>query len=111
MFRDMVCNFVNLEVETVMLSQNIDHQSSRVIVACPRTETVPRTRTSIVVSLIAKIISKLCTFIFTVSFIHASMRLRNVKNKLVNKMEVIGLKRTPMGLFLEALGMEQELLS
>jgi len=29
-----------------------------------------------------------------VSFIHASMRLRNVKNKLVNKMEVIGLKRT-----------------
>ncbi|XP_069693015.1 PRA1 family protein 3 isoform X1 [Periplaneta americana] len=38
-----------------------------------------------------------------VSFIHASMRLRNVKNKLVNKMEVIGLKKTPMGLFLEAL--------
>ncbi|XP_069693017.1 PRA1 family protein 3 isoform X3 [Periplaneta americana] len=46
-----------------------------------------------------------------VSFIHASMRLRNVKNKLVNKMEVIGLKKTPMGLFLEALGMEPEVLS
>jgi hypothetical protein len=39
------------------------------------------------------------------------MRLRNVKNKIVNKMEVIGLKKTPMGLFLEALGMEQEVLS
>jgi len=57
------------------------------------------------------VISKFCAFVFTVSFIHASMRLRNVKNKLVNKIEVIGLKRTPMGLFLEALGMEQELLS
>ncbi|KDR23648.1 PRA1 family protein 3 [Zootermopsis nevadensis] len=38
-----------------------------------------------------------------VTFIHSSMRLRNVKNKLVNKMEVIGLKRTPMGLFLDAM--------
>jgi hypothetical protein len=50
-------------------------------------------------------------FVFIVTFIHASMRLRNVRNKLVNKMEVIGLKRTPMGLFLEAMGMEQEVLS
>ncbi|XP_077539683.1 PRA1 family protein Jwa isoform X2 [Haemaphysalis longicornis] len=41
-------------------------------------------------------------------FIHASMRLRNIKNKLTNKIETIGLKRTPMGLFLEALGQEQE---
>jgi hypothetical protein len=57
------------------------------------------------------IVSEALQFIFVVSFIHASMRLRNVRNKLVNKMEVIGLKRTPMGLFLEALGMEQELLS
>lgn len=48
---------------------------------------------------------------FIVTFIHSSMRLRNVKNKLVNKMEVIGLKRTPMGLFLDAMGMDQELLS
>ncbi|XP_064473444.1 PRA1 family protein 3-like isoform X2 [Ornithodoros turicata] len=41
-------------------------------------------------------------------FIHASMRLRNIKNKLTNRIETIGLKRTPMGIFLEALGQEQE---
>ncbi|KAF6735535.1 PRA1 family protein 3 [Oryzias melastigma] len=41
-------------------------------------------------------------------FIHASVRLRNLKNKLENKLESIGLKRTPMGLLLEALGQEQE---
>ncbi|XP_060619111.1 PRA1 family protein 2 [Anolis sagrei] len=40
--------------------------------------------------------------------IHASLRLRNLKNKIENKMESIGLKRTPMGLLLEALGQEQE---
>lgn len=40
-------------------------------------------------------------------FLHASMRLRNVKNKIANKMEMIGLRKTPMGLFLDALGQEQ----
>lgn len=40
--------------------------------------------------------------------IHASLRLRNLKNKVENKLESIGLKRTPMGLMLEALGQEQE---
>ncbi|XP_066471374.1 PRA1 family protein 2 [Tiliqua scincoides] len=40
--------------------------------------------------------------------VHASLRLRNLKNKIENKMESIGLKRTPMGLLLEALGQEQE---
>ncbi|XP_015594400.1 PRA1 family protein 3 [Cephus cinctus] len=40
---------------------------------------------------------------FSVTFLHASMRLRNIKNKLVNKIEGIGLKRTPMGLVLEYL--------
>ncbi|XP_077487625.1 PRA1 family protein Jwa isoform X1 [Amblyomma americanum] len=40
-------------------------------------------------------------------FLHASMRLRNIKNKLTNKIETIGLKTTPMGLFLDALGQEQ----
>ncbi|KAF7243887.1 PRA1 family protein 2 [Varanus komodoensis] len=39
---------------------------------------------------------------------HASLRLRNLKNKIENKIESIGLKRTPMGLLLEALGQEQE---
>ncbi|XP_029997655.1 PRA1 family protein 2 [Sphaeramia orbicularis] len=40
--------------------------------------------------------------------VHASVRLRSLKNKLENKLESIGLKRTPMGLLLEALGQEQE---
>ncbi|XP_033214127.1 PRA1 family protein 3 isoform X2 [Belonocnema kinseyi] len=40
---------------------------------------------------------------FSVIFIHASLRLRNIKNKLVNKIEGIGLRRTPMGIFLEQL--------
>lgn len=40
--------------------------------------------------------------------VHASLRLRNLKNKIENKIESIGLKRTPMGLILEALGQEQE---
>lgn len=39
---------------------------------------------------------------------HASFRLRNMKNKLENKMEGAGLKRSPMGLFLEALGQQEE---
>lgn len=46
---------------------------------------------------------------FSVIFVHASLRLRNMKNKLVNKIEGIGLKRTPMGVFLEQLGMEPDL--
>ncbi|KAJ4931926.1 hypothetical protein JOQ06_010362 [Pogonophryne albipinna] len=40
--------------------------------------------------------------------VHASVRLRSLKNKLENKLESIGLKRTPMGILLEALGQEQE---
>uniref|UniRef100_A0A3P9LBJ3 PRA1 family protein n=1 Tax=Oryzias latipes TaxID=8090 RepID=A0A3P9LBJ3_ORYLA len=53
-------------------------------------------------------------FLFGIAFpvltvcIHASVRLRSLKNKLENKLESIGLKRTPMGLLLEALGQEQE---
>lgn len=44
----------------------------------------------------------------TVVLAHASLRLRSLKNKMENKLESIGLKRTPMGLLLEALGQEQE---
>ncbi|XP_035742743.1 PRA1 family protein 3-like [Vespa mandarinia] len=40
---------------------------------------------------------------FAVIFVHASLRLRNIKNKLANKIEGIGLARTPMGIFLEHL--------
>lgn len=46
------------------------------------------------------------------AFVHASLRLRNIKNKFINKMEAIGLqKSTPMSLFLASMGIEEELLS
>ncbi|KAH0955405.1 hypothetical protein HN011_006356 [Eciton burchellii] len=48
---------------------------------------------------------------FCAIFIHASLRLRNIKNKIANKIEGIGLRRTPMGVFLGHLGMEEELFS
>ncbi|KAF4112456.1 ADP-ribosylation factor-like 6 interacting protein 5a [Onychostoma macrolepis] len=41
-------------------------------------------------------------------FAHASLRLRNMKNKLENKMECAGLKKSPMGILLEALGQQEE---
>lgn len=48
---------------------------------------------------------------FSATFIHASLRLRSLKNKLTNKMEQIGLKKsTPMGMLLDALGFEAELI-
>ncbi|KAF7695008.1 PRA1 family protein 2 [Silurus meridionalis] len=48
------------------------------------------------------------TFPILMILIHASTRLRSLKNKVENKLESIGLKRTPMGLLLTALGQEQE---
>lgn len=54
------------------------------------------------------------TFLFGIALplsailLHASFRLRNIKNKVVNKIEFVGIKRTPMGILLEALGQEQE---
>ncbi|XP_068171845.1 ADP-ribosylation factor-like 6 interacting protein 5a [Antennarius striatus] len=41
-------------------------------------------------------------------FAHASFRLRNMKNKLESKIELAGLKRSPMGILLEALGQQEE---
>ncbi|XP_056315107.1 ADP-ribosylation factor-like 6 interacting protein 5a [Danio aesculapii] len=41
-------------------------------------------------------------------FAHASLRLRNIKNKLENRMESAGLKKSPMGIILEALGQQEE---
>lgn len=41
-------------------------------------------------------------------FAHASFRLRNMKNKLENKIEGAGLKRSPMGILLELLGQQEE---
>ncbi|XP_019959229.1 PRA1 family protein 2 [Paralichthys olivaceus] len=60
------------------------------------------------------VLGGVAVFLFGIAFpilmvlVHASMRLRSLKNKLENKLESIGLKRTPMGLLLEALGQEQE---
>ncbi|KAI1890961.1 hypothetical protein AGOR_G00158970 [Albula goreensis] len=48
------------------------------------------------------------TFPLLLVFVHASMRLRNMKNKLENKIEGVGLKKSPMGIILEALGQQEE---
>ncbi|XP_074054868.1 PRA1 family protein 3 [Macrotis lagotis] len=48
------------------------------------------------------------TFPLLLMFIHASLRLRNIKNKLENKMEGLGLKKTPMGIILDALEQQEE---
>ncbi|KAG9335287.1 hypothetical protein AGOR_G00162490 [Albula goreensis] len=64
--------------------------------------------------LVLSMLGGVAVFLFGIAFpillilIHASMRLRSLKNKMENKLESIGLKRTPMGLLLEALGQEQE---
>lgn len=42
---------------------------------------------------------------FSLTFVHASLRLRNIKNKLTNAIEVVGVKQSPMGQFLEAMGL------
>ncbi|XP_062871482.1 ADP-ribosylation factor-like 6 interacting protein 5b [Trichomycterus rosablanca] len=53
-------------------------------------------------------------FIFGITFplllilVHASLRLRSMKNKLENKIEGVGLKKTPMGLILDLLDQQEE---
>lgn len=47
-------------------------------------------------------------FCRAVMFVHASLRLRNIQNKLQNKMEGIGLKKTPMGFILDALEQQED---
>ncbi|KAJ6668239.1 hypothetical protein lerEdw1_015616 [Lerista edwardsae] len=48
------------------------------------------------------------TFPLLLMFAHASLRLRNIKNKLENKMETVGLKKTPMGIVLDLLEQQEE---
>jgi hypothetical protein len=43
-----------------------------------------------------------------VTFLHASLRLRDLKNKLSNMKEKLHVKTTPMGLILEELEMPFE---
>ncbi|KAF6715995.1 PRA1 family protein 3 [Oryzias melastigma] len=53
-------------------------------------------------------------FIFGITFplllimIHASLRLRNMKNKLENKIEGAGLKKTPMGIIMDLLDQQED---
>uniref|UniRef100_A0A8C6US02 PRA1 family protein n=1 Tax=Neogobius melanostomus TaxID=47308 RepID=A0A8C6US02_9GOBI len=53
-------------------------------------------------------------FIFGITFplllilIHASLRLRNMKNRLENKMEGVGMKKTPMGFIMDLLDQQEE---
>ncbi|MEQ2310073.1 PRA1 protein 3 [Ameca splendens] len=53
-------------------------------------------------------------FIFGITFplllilIHASLRLRNMKNRLENKIEGVGLKKTPMGMLMDLLDQQEE---
>ncbi|XP_077428619.1 ADP-ribosylation factor-like 6 interacting protein 5a [Vanacampus margaritifer] len=48
------------------------------------------------------------TLPLTLILAHSSYRLRNMKNKLENKREYAGLKRSPMGIILECLGQQEE---
>jgi hypothetical protein len=43
-------------------------------------------------------------FPLLVMFVHASLRLRNLKNKLNETLDAAGLKKTPMGLALDFIG-------
>lgn len=43
-----------------------------------------------------------------VSLLHAALRLRNIKNKMANRMEEYGLQKTPMGSLLVYLELVEE---
>lgn len=48
---------------------------------------------------------------FIVIIVHASLRLRNLANKVSNKIEAAGLKKTIMGRMFDILGLEIELIN
>ncbi|XP_033982325.1 PRA1 family protein 3-like [Trematomus bernacchii] len=48
------------------------------------------------------------TFPLLLILIHASLRLRNMKNKMENKIEGVGLKKTPMGIIMDLLDQQEE---
>lgn len=50
----------------------------------------------------------LFVFFCAVILSHASLRLRNMKNRLENKIEGAGLKKTPMGVILDLLDQQEE---
>lgn len=64
--------------------------------------------------LVVHLLGSVLVFIFGIllpisaTFIHASLRLRNLKNKIANQLDKVGVKTTPMGFFLEELGLAFE---
>ncbi|XP_041702483.2 PRA1 family protein 3 [Coregonus clupeaformis] len=48
------------------------------------------------------------TFPLLLILVHASLRLRNMKNRLENKMEGVGMKTSPMGIILDLLDQQEE---
>lgn len=48
-----------------------------------------------------------CLFVLVI-LIHASLRLRNIKNRLENKIEGVGLKKTPMGMLMDLLDQQED---
>jgi len=43
-----------------------------------------------------------------ITLVHASMRLRNLKNKITNKMETVRTKKTPMAIMLNVINVQSE---
>ncbi|XP_017770492.1 PREDICTED: PRA1 family protein 3 [Nicrophorus vespilloides] len=62
--------------------------------------------------LLSKMLGSLLVFLLGIlipiclSFIHASLRMRNIKNKIVNKTVAFKNSQTPMGIFLRDMGIE-----
>lgn len=42
------------------------------------------------------------------SLVHASLRLRNMKNRMENKIEGVGIKKSPMGVIMDLLDQQEE---
>ncbi|XP_060595348.1 PRA1 family protein 3-like [Ruditapes philippinarum] len=67
--------------------------------------------------LLVYMVGAVIVFMFGIAFplllilMHASFRMRSIKNKVTNRLETVGLKRTPMGIILEGLGQDQEPVS
>ncbi|XP_002130853.2 PRA1 family protein 2-like [Ciona intestinalis] len=57
-------------------------------------------------------LGSIAAFVFSIALpmllilLHASFRMRNLRNKVQNKVEAVGLKRTPMGVIMRALDQE-----
>uniref|UniRef100_H2Y849 PRA1 family protein n=2 Tax=Ciona savignyi TaxID=51511 RepID=H2Y849_CIOSA len=63
-------------------------------------------------TLVMYTLGSIVVFVFSIALpmllvlLHASFRMRNLKNKVQNKVEAVGLKKTPMGVIMRALDQE-----